>query len=530
MENGHLRCTTIAVRRANAWSRSSINAAPSECTARNAFAHVGNESGDSIFASVRHGSQSMLKGESTDRRWGAGQPHAFSMISARLRACRLAREATVRLFNSACLLGVLFCSACGRTSLIDDGLGPSFAEGSGSVASGSGTSTTSPAASVASGTSVGADASHTPSLDACGGAVCSGVCTDLTADPSHCGSCATACAASQVCAAGACSDTCAAGQTACGGGCVDLSRDAFQCGHCGNRCAPGLVCLDGVCACPGSHGAMCGGACVNLDSDPNNCGGCGYSCMQPPGGVGLLTGADAGGCDGHACFTDAPCATLPQGNLEPAMSNGGPIVATPAPFVCAAGVCALVPCPLPAGCCSPTPCACPYPICCPCGFSLCGRLSCVDLTADDLNCGACGVACGGGAHCSAGKCACPGGMAYCDGACIDVQASVANCGACGAECSAGATCVGGTCLPRCPSGQVRCGTNCVDLSSTKDHCGFCDEACNGTLICVQGQCGCPPGLTDCAGYCEDLTSNQNNCGSCGMTCSEGGVCSGGACL
>jgi hypothetical protein len=36
-----------------------------------------------------------------------------------------------------------------------------------------------------------------------------------------------ACAASQVCATGACLDTCAAGQTGSGGGCPDLSLDAF---------------------------------------------------------------------------------------------------------------------------------------------------------------------------------------------------------------------------------------------------------------------------------------------------------------
>ena len=197
------------------------------------------------------------------------------------------------------------------------------------------------------------------------------------------------------------------------------------------------------------------------------------------------------------------------------VGGNGSIEPGPGSYYCAAGGCGL---------------ACPLSNCCPRGLSVCARHSCVELTTDDLNCGACGVACTGGGHCSAGKCACPRGLAYCDGACIDVQASVANCGACGATCPVGATCVGGTCVRSCPAGQVQCGTNCVDLSSTKDHCGFCDQVCNGTLICAEGQCGCPPGLSDCAGYCVDLTSDPNNCGSCGMKCSAGGVCGGGACL
>ena len=45
----------------------------------------------------------------------------------------------MRLFNSACLLGALFCLACGGLELTGDGLGPSFGEDSGSAASGVGT-------------------------------------------------------------------------------------------------------------------------------------------------------------------------------------------------------------------------------------------------------------------------------------------------------------------------------------------------------------------------------------------------------
>jgi hypothetical protein len=406
---------------------------------------------------------------------------------------------SLRLVNSAFLLGLglACCAACGGR---ETQAGPIHASG------GHG-----PAASGAA--------------DACGGTVCSGICTDLTADPGHCGGCTTACARGQLCASGACVATCPAGLSACGNGCVDLSLDALQCGRCGNRCAPGLACQDGVCGCPGSHGAKCGGACVNLANDPNNCGLCGNVCLPsgpssvkvPEGYTGqgllehLIDGGNPDSAPGSNCLPPPPPIPASEGTAAMGL-----------PFVCAEGICALTfsdPAVAPGG-----------GTCCPRGFSFCGSLSCADLTADDLNCGGCGVVCSGGAQCNAGSCVCPGGLGYCDGACIDLRASVANCGACGATCPVGVPCFAGSCVMSCPAGQTQCGTSCVDLSSTKDHCGFCDEVCSGTLICVQGQCGCPSGLSNCAGYCVDMTSDPDNCGGCAMTCSEGGTCSAGACL
>lgn len=84
------------------------------------------------------------------------------------RPTRSVGEVTLRLFSSASLLGVLFCSACGRTPLIEDGLAPSSADGSGSGASAVGTSD---------------DAADRSTTQSCGGTLCSGVCTDRRPTP-----------------------------------------------------------------------------------------------------------------------------------------------------------------------------------------------------------------------------------------------------------------------------------------------------------------------------------------------------------
>ena len=48
--------------------------------------------------------------------------------------------------------------------------------------------------------------------------------------------------------------TCIAGERVCGGQCVDPQRSVAHCGACGNACPPGNVCANGACAqsCPSS--------------------------------------------------------------------------------------------------------------------------------------------------------------------------------------------------------------------------------------------------------------------------------------
>ncbi len=79
--------------------------------------------------------------------------------------------------------------------------------------------------------------------------LCSGACIDGLSDPSNCGACANACAASELCAGGTCSITCDPPTTLCAGRCLDLRRDPDNCGGCGVVCASG-ICVDGDCSDP----------------------------------------------------------------------------------------------------------------------------------------------------------------------------------------------------------------------------------------------------------------------------------------
>src|ERR1700687_1081724 len=69
-----------------------------------------------------------------------------------------------------------------------------------------------------------------------------------------------------------------------------------------------------------------------------------------------------------------------------------------------------------------------------------GRACCVSVQNDPENCGACGSACAPGQLCVSGRCACPAGMAICNGACADTQRDPLNCGSCGHSCGTGSVC------------------------------------------------------------------------------------------
>lgn len=96
--------------------------------------------------------------------------------------------------------------------------------------------------------------------------VCGKICVDTATDIANCGACGTACAAGQVCSAGACATTCQTGLNDCGGSCRDLQTDAGNCGACGTVCGPGQSCIAGACGCP--PGMACGPAAL-VYSDGN---------------------------------------------------------------------------------------------------------------------------------------------------------------------------------------------------------------------------------------------------------------------
>jgi len=77
---------------------------------------------------------------------------------------------------------------------------------------------------------------------------------------------------------------CAEGLAACGGSCVDVQTDAANCGGCGNACAAGQVCTAGACRATG-----CEAGYSNCDGDPSN--GCETAGVCPRYLVGTIGGA-----------------------------------------------------------------------------------------------------------------------------------------------------------------------------------------------------------------------------------------------
>ncbi|MEN9796769.1 MAG: hypothetical protein RL653_465 [Pseudomonadota bacterium] len=130
--------------------------------------------------------------------------------------------------------------------------------------------------------------------------------------------------------------------------------------------------------------------------------------------------------------------------------------------------------------------------------------------------------------------ACPAGLTQCGSACVDLQAENTNCGACGTGCTFPDRCVLGACqcIKRTCAEVGPCGTASDGCGGTLD-CG----ACSGQLICRSNQC-VPP-------TCSDGEKNQGETGTdcggpctpCGLgggcatraDCSAGLVCSSGTC-
>ncbi|MBX3268840.1 MAG: hypothetical protein KF729_01180 [Sandaracinaceae bacterium] len=202
----------------------------------------------------------------------------------------------------------------------------------------------------------------------------------------------------------------------------------------------------------------------------------------------------------------------------------------------------------------------------PCAFgetpTCCGD-GCRDIGRDPLNCGGCGVRCGAGESCVAGRCACGGAVGSelgaeacpepagvgglqanvcCDGACRDVTVDVGNCGGCNVQCGPNAICNDRICrcdpatpqFDDCNGDLGLSGDGCeTNIQTSVPHCGRCGRRCspaNATGQCVGGTClveTCATDWDDCDGLpgngCEGNLRSLTHCNGCGMTCSLAGA-------
>ncbi|MFZ3113721.1 MAG: hypothetical protein WA111_12345 [Methanothrix sp.] len=81
---------------------------------------------------------------------------------------------------------------------------------------------------------------------------------------------------------------------------------------------------------------------------------------------------------------------------------------------------------------------------------------------------------------------CPDGMFPCNGTCIDMSTDTQNCGACGNVCSLGKVCIKGVCT--CMAGLDVCNEKCTDTSIDPLNCGECGNICPANAICIDGSC------------------------------------------
>lgn len=132
----------------------------------------------------------------------------------------------------------------------------------------------------------------------------------------------------------------------------------------------------------------------------------------------------------------------------------------------------------------------------------------------------------------------------CDYACVDPSASDTHCGACGVGCGPDETCQSGFCScggDICSQGESCCGAaGCVTRDLDPDHCGACGQACGDQERCLGGQCACinSQGGTElcasdvscCPGLgCRAFEHDPTSCGGCGISCGPGELCVEGAC-
>ncbi|MBX3200435.1 MAG: hypothetical protein KF894_20020 [Labilithrix sp.] len=302
--------------------------------------------------------------------------------------------------------------------------------------------------------------------------------TNILADGRNCGACGNSCPSGTAfeqhsCSEGVCKLDCTAtGAKNCDGlvdnGCESIALDPKNCGACGVACAAGESCQwqDDArtvvgCGCP--PGKVFCGTCRDLSDDDNRCGACNNRC-DPTGGPGAPQYSNTYyGCDSGQCGTRK----------------------------------------------------------CTAGFASCDNdieNGCETSTLTDDDCGSCGNKCGAGRRCAFDEsgnlaCQCPDGLTFCQtgevrglpvGTCVDISSNSSNCGACGVSCGPITEdrlpkCDYGKCVLGCRDGWADCNGSqfdgCeIDTMSDPRNCGGCGITCDLILgqACVAGTCVVEP--------------------------------------
>lgn len=275
-------------------------------------------------------------------------------------------------------------------------------------------------------------------------------------------------------------DNCPAGTTVCKN---TLGSFTCQCDVGSSWDSMNLVCVPGC----GDGDKQPPEVCDDMNTDPGD--GCDANCLNEPGYFCMGEGA-------LSCVDIDECATMTDNCLPTANCTN-----TPGSFTCT----------------------------CPDNntATTCNNV-CIDVSADEFNCGACANECLPNQNCVKSICCPAPANDTCGGACTDTLTDEANCGMCGKACAAGGTCVAGTC---CEVPNTACGTQCVNTQTSGSHCGACDNACGAGLSCVSGTCCAAPANAVCGGACTDTLTDEANCGGCGIVCMAPTLtCTAGTCM
>jgi hypothetical protein len=259
---------------------------------------------------------------------------------------------------------------------------------------------------------------------------------------------------------------CSTGKTKCGGTCTSTGTDPKNCGKCGTVCTSGQVCSQGMCAAGCSGGeTLCGG--------PAEAGAPEAGPVVDSGGSG---GDGGGGSDGAAADSGG------SPGVDSGSGSGGDAGA-------------------------------PY---------------CSNLNTDPMNCGACGMVCGG--TCTNGTCTvgtCPAGQVGCpaSGTCIPTG-TCCNSGECTIT---GEVCPmpGGQCA--CPTGEKECMGTIMSCISNAACC--MDSDCTNGAKCTNpgGACTCPITATLQCCQASDCPSEPNVTGAACSTTAPANQCSVTSC-